>query len=501
MFNQFLKIVNDAKGNVSSRRLTQSYFIKNSHCDVWDWFVYQKEIFPNYIERDIITLLKHGYNEPPKCIVCGNNAKINGENKDKLNFKYCSKGCMVKCPERAAKISKSKHEYTDEKKEQINSKRESSMIEKYGVSYNSQRPEVKSIISENMSKSQLNVDVRNILLDKDWMYEEYVVKNRSGSDIADGLGIYYDTVLEYCRKYGFEINKHYQESLPQKQVYQFILENYSGEVLYNDWSILGTHELDIYIPEFNLAIEYNGLLYHSANCRDNTNKFRHINKTNKCDELGISLIHIRGDQWDFKKDIVKSIILNKLNKTPNKIFARKCVVKEVSITESRQFLELNHIQGNFDCSIKYGLYYNDQIVSIMTFNKTNNRNNKNYDWELVRFCTTLNCTVIGGFSKILKHFKSKHTGTIITYSDRSRSNGNVYIKNGFQLIEDDIIAGYSWTDKHKVFSREKFQKYKLQSLYEKGVLKFYDDDLSEFDNMFNNGYNIIYDCGQLKFGM
>ena len=501
MFNEFLKIVNDAKGNVSSRRLTQQYFNKNGYSDIWDWFISQKETFPNYIDRDIITLMKHGYTEPPKCIVCGKPSKINGENKDNLNFKYCSHACAVRSPERNEKISKVKKSYTDEQKLEINAKRESSMIEKYGVSYNSQRPEVKTIISEKLSKFQLNENTREKLLDKEWLYQEYVILNRSAVDIADELDIHYSTVLDYCRKYNFEITKHYQESLPQKQIYNFIIENYSDEVFYNDWSVLGTHELDIYIPELKLAIEYNGLLYHSSNSHNEKNKFRHIDKTNKCTELGIALINIRGDQWEFKRDVVKSIVLNKLNKTNMKIFARKCNIREVTTLDSRKFLDENHIQGNFDCSIKYGLYYNDELVSLMTFNKTNNRNNKNYEWELVRFCNKVYHNVVGGFSKLLHHFRKYHQGTIITYSDRSRGNGEVYIKNGFTLIDDRITIGYSWTDKHKVFSREKFQKHKLQELYDKGILSFYDEKLTEFENMFNNKYNIIYDCGQLKFCM
>ena len=168
-------------------------------------------------------------------------------------------------------------------------------------------------------------------------------------------------------------------------------------------------------------------------------------------------------------------------------------------SQSKEFINENHIQGNVNSTIKYGLIHNDELVSVMTFNKS--RFNSDYNWELIRFCNKLDHNVIGAFSKLLKHFRKNNSGTIISYCDRSRSLGNVYIKNGFDLIEKKLKPGYFWTDKHKVFNRQQFQKHKLKQLFDEGKLKFYNEGESELENMFSNGYRIYYDCGQLAFAL
>jgi len=491
MLIEFLQIVNDIKGNISSRRFNKPYFIKNDKLSLWNWFETKKESFHGYSDKDVLIMLKYGYEEPPKCTVCNKNALVQSYNKIST-FLYCSKQCSFICPERRSKLSKSKLSKTEEEKKSINDKRENTMLEKYGVSYNSQREDVKLILTEKLSKAQLDESSRDKLLDKDWLYKEYVINNRSGVGIADELDVYYGTVLDYCRMYGFKIQKNYTDSLPQKQIYNFIKENYSGEVLYNDWSVLGNKELDIYIPELKLAIEHNGLPYHSSNIKSDKNKYRHINKTNLCGSLGVNLLYIRGDQWQLKQNIVKSIIKNKLGITENKVFARKCIISELDSTATKTFLNENHIQGHFDSSIRLGLFYNNVLVSVMTFSKS--RYNKNVDWELVRFANKLDTIVVGGFSKLLKHFQQKHSGSIISYCDRSRGFGDVYLKNGFILQNTIVEPSYSWTNNHTVYNRLQFTRKSIKT-----KLKLFDESLTVDENMFNNKYRIIYDSGQLTF--
>ena len=132
-------------------------------------------------------------------------------------------------------------------------------------------------------------------------------------------------------------------------------------------------ELDVYIPEKKIAIEYNGLYWHSEKFKTKT---YHYDKWLACKNQGVQLIQIWEDDWYYKKDIVKSIILTKINKFEDKIFARKCVIKIVNYNEKFIFLNNNHLQGNSSSSINIGLYYNNELVSLMTFGKrrTNNKN-------------------------------------------------------------------------------------------------------------------------------
>lgn len=496
MKDKFVSVIVDAVGNISSRRFRKEYFIKNNHTNLWNWFEETKTQFPNYTNREVVILLQHNFSAPPKCIVCGKNAKIQTYTVP-YTFEYCSKKCSEQSEQRGKKISSTKKNYTQEQKEAIEIKRRTTNRQKYGVDYQSQRTKVKAIVSEKLSKTQLNEFARSKLKDKEWLYNEYVINKRTAVDIANELQVYYGTVLDYCRFYDFKIRNISKESLPQKHIYQFITSIYNGPVIYNDWETLNDLELDIYLPELKIAIEHNGLFSHSYTENTKLAKNRHLNKTLRCEELGIHLIHIRGDQWQKKKEIVKSMIAAKIGKTQNKIHARKCKIVPVNYIENKLFMQENHIQGYLNALLKYALVYNNEIVCMMTFSKPRYRTD--VEWELLRYCNKLNTHVIGGFTKLLSHFKQHHSGNIVSYCDKSHSNGIVYKKAGFILEDKPLVPTPYWTNCHTVYNREKFQKYKLKELYEKGFLKCYDKNKTAEENMFNNKYRIIYDCGQLVF--
>lgn len=487
-FEEILALIYNSRGNISPQKFKKQYFIKQNKEYLWEWFEKQTLNFPNYTKREIVLLLRNGFDKPPKCIVCGNNAKIQMYTSN-YTFDYCSKECSHKSHKRKEKISQTKQAYSVGKKIEIESKRKNTNLEKYGVEYQSKRQEIKEIISEKLSKHQIG-NVRDILLNREWLNEEYNIKKRSASDIADELEVYYGTIISYCRKYGFKIRKQSKGSLPQKQIYEYIKTIYFGEVLYDDWDILGNLELDIYIPELKLAFEHNGLPSHSANCINKKTPLRHITKTNRCKELGITLFHIRGDQWIKQKEIIKSMIASKFNKT-TRIFARNCSIKELSTKEAKNFFRETHIQGYTNSTIKLGLFFGEELVASILFSKP--RYNKRYSWELIRYSNKLYHTVVGGFSKLLKWFRKYYSGNIISYCDNSRSNGNVYIQNGFRKLSETKI-GYFWTDNHTVYNRLKFQKHKLKT-----VLNKFDTTKTEHQNMFENGYRIYYDCGQMVF--
>ncbi|MCK9416078.1 hypothetical protein M0Q97_05395 [Candidatus Dojkabacteria bacterium] len=210
------------------------------------------------------------------------------------------------------------------------------------------------------------------------------------------------------------------------QLLNFIKENYSGEIIENDRKILNGKELDIYLPELKLAFEFNGLYWHSDLHKANN---YHFKKSEECLEKGVQLIHIWEDDWKYKQNIIKSIILNKLYKTDNRIYARKTYIKEIIDTKIiENFLNDNHINNAEISDINLGLFYNNELVSIMTFIKNEN------DYILNRFCNKLNYMIIGGPSKLFKYFINNYIPkTVKTYVDRTYFNGNLYYYLGFKL--------------------------------------------------------------------
>jgi hypothetical protein len=255
----------------------------------------------------------------------------------------------------------------------------------------------------------------------------------------------------------------------------------------NDKNTLNGLELDIYIPSHNLAIEYNGLYWHSEEFID---KNYHINKTELCEKQNIQLIHIFEDEWLFKKDIVKSRLMNILGLTTNKIYGRKTEIREVSSKKSKEFLDANHIQGNVNSKIKLGLYYKDELVSIMTIGKRPMINN--YEYELLRFCNKLNTNVIGGADKLLKNFiKTYEPKQIISYADRRWSQGNLYEKLGFNFKNNSIIS-FSYIINKKRVNRLNLQKHIL-------VKQGFDSNKTAKQIMLDRKIYRIYDCGSKSY--
>jgi hypothetical protein len=280
-------------------------------------------------------------------------------------------------------------------------------------------------------------------------------------------------------------------SLIEEEITRFIQQYYNGEIQLKNRSLLsGKREIDIYLPELGLAFEINGIYWHS----EIWGKYRdyHLSKTIEINNKNIHLIHIFDYEWLYKKDIIQSIILNKLNLIPVKIYARKCQIKLVNNNEKKDFLDNNHIQGNCISSVNIGLYYNDELVSIMTFGT--NRFKKDKSTELLRFCNKLNTNVVGGASKLFQYFiKNYNPLVIITFADRRYSLGKLYPILGFDFYSFTKPSYFYWKNM-KIYNRMSFQKHMLKTKLEK-----FDPTLSEYDNMIFNGYNRVWDCGNYKF--
>lgn len=252
----------------------------------------------------------------------------------------------------------------------------------------------------------------------------------------------------------------------------------------NDRSIITPLELDIIIPSHKIAIEYNGLYWHSEQMGKD-NKY-HLNKYIQCKDKGYRLIQVWENEWLYKKNIVKSIILNALNKCSDRIHGRKCDIISVDVDTARYFYNNNHIQG-FKGGTHHGLYYNDELVSLLTISKHN---------ELERFVNKINTLVHGSFTKLLKSFDD--IDGLSTFADIRYFTGNVYKSNGFEY-QHTVKPRYWYIKQGIVYHRRLFQKKRIMERYENGLLKIFDPDKTEYENMLLNGYDRIWDCGNLKY--
>jgi very-short-patch-repair endonuclease len=247
-------------------------------------------------------------------------------------------------------------------------------------------------------------------------------------------------------------------------------------------------EIDIYCPDYKIGIEFDGLHWHSE---EFVEKNYHLNKTNKCQENGIRLIHIFEDEWSEKQEIVKSRIENIFGKTPNKIYARKCDVRYVTFKKYKEFMNNNHIQGQTSNGVAIGLYYNNNLLSCMSFCTPRVDKNKN-GFELIRFANMLHTTVVGGAEKLLTFFiKNYEINEIISYADLRWSQGELYKKLGFTLDHQSKPNYFNIINN----KRENRFKYRKSELIKQG----FDSNKSEHEIMLERGIYRIYDCGTLVF--
>jgi GNAT superfamily N-acetyltransferase/predicted Zn-ribbon and HTH transcriptional regulator len=285
-----------------------------------------------------------------------------------------------------------------------------------------------------------------------------------------------------CRKC-FPLNTN---SKPQNEVQEFIhsLGFSEEQVLKNNRTVLAPKELDIYIPDKNFAIEFNGLHWHSELYKENND---HQNKTFDCMEKGIQLFHIFSDEWQYKQDIVKSMIQNRLGKNENKVYARQCSVYIVPQPDRTEFFNNNHISEDTKSKIAFGLYYNDKLMSCISLRKPYSKKYDESCIEIARFATEKGYNIVAGFSKLMKYVidwcKDNNYSNILTYADLRFGQGKVYEQYGFQY-QHTTSPDYWYTDGE---IRENRLKYKATDL------------LSENQVAENAGVIKIYGCGSHMF--
>ena len=271
-----------------------------------------------------------------------------------------------------------------------------------------------------------------------------------------------------------------------------ILDSLNINYQTNNRKILSGKELDIYIPSNNIAIECNGVYWHSL--KEPT---FHYEKWKQCMNKGIHLLTIWEDQIINKPEIIRGIITSYLGIYDKRIYARQCSIKEVGKKESIDFLEKNHLQGSVGGSIRFGLYYKDELMSLMVFGKKRKAlgsTNKKDTWELYRYCNKLGVQIIGGASRLFNHFLKEHPCCVVeSFSSNDISIGELYRKLGFGLIGEQK---YSYWYIDKLMQRHHRYSFRKDILVKNGA----DPNLTELEITSNMGLYKIYDSGQQKWG-
>lgn len=311
-------------------------------------------------------------------------------------------------------------------------------------------------------------------------------------ELAKDLDVSVHILLTYTRDYNINL---YREKVSTYELeIRSIIEEYNYAVRYNDKTVIYPYELDIYIPELKLAIEFNGDYWHSSLFKEEE---YHQMKTLSCIEKGIRLIHIFEYEWkdrDTKEKIV-NMLRSILNTNKEMIYARKCEVSEISLEDTKEFINKYHLQGYTNSSVKIGIKYKNEIIGVMTLGKP--RFSKKYQYEILRLVYKDSIGVIGGTEKLLKYFIDKYNpDNILTYSDLSRFTGKTYLKAGFKPLDKAITQpNYIWIN---LVTREIYKRYQTQKskLVEKewGHLEQTEEEIME-----SHGFVKIHDSGNIKF--
>lgn len=371
----------------------------------------------------------------------------------------------------------------DDRAREIES-RASSCMQRYGA--------------KTYAQSQVNPQVLSSILtysyDPTWLRDQHITQRKTLTEIADFIGVTPTIISNRFKQFNIDVVPHhrtYNRSKGESEVLEFIQScvGSSVEITTNTQSIIPPYELDIYLPDLNLAIEYNGIFFHSEG-RGRTRNY-HSDKLKMCKQKGIRLIQVWSNEWLQKPEIVKSRIASALG-TLDRVYARKCTIVDVATAEERLFLDHNHMQGYVPSSSCYGLVHQGNLVALMSFTKS--RYSKTHEWELLRYSTLCNTTVVGGASKLFNHFIRQHSpASIISYCNLRWGTGNMYQQLGFDFNGNSPPNYFYFDangDTNALMSRVRFQKHKLPH-----ILEHFDSNNTEWENMQAHGFDRIWDCG------
>lgn len=309
-----------------------------------------------------------------------------------------------------------------------------------------------------------------------FFFMSYLMYEKTVSEVANRLGISYKTVMGVLNRFDLKkcVSFSSNNSMLENDIRAFMSE--FCDDLRKDRRTLDGKELDIYSESKRLAVEVDGAFWHNDYHVD---KNMHLEKTMACQEKGVRLIHVFEWEWYEKQDIVKSMIKSAFG-CNDRIYARKCNVVEVDSKAEKSFLNENHIQGYIPSSFRLGLEYDNELVALMSFGKP--RFNKHFEYELLRYATKKDISVVGGESRLFKHLlKASDAKSVLSYCNRSKFTGRSYDRLGFKHLYDSSPS-YQWCR-----GGEHLSRYKTQMKDEDKIMR-------------SRGYAKVNDCGTSVWG-
>jgi len=290
----------------------------------------------------------------------------------------------------------------------------------------------------------------------------------------------------------------HKESKPEKEIKSYL--SHLGVTCVKNRKILNGQEIDIYVPDKNVGIEFNGNFYHTENGGGKDRNY-HLSKTKQCEEKGISLIQIFEDEWEFSKDIVMSKIKHTLSidEGLKKIYGRKCSIEQIGRNTAQDFLLKYHIQGYINASVHYGAFYQDNLIGVMSFVQRQKDR-----WELVRFASDYHYICCGVGGKLFNAFIKKYDPyEVKSFADRrwtTNISGNLYVKLGFKF-DSFIPPEYRYFNQH-IHRYKRFHKFGFRKNI---MLKKYGEkygltqSMTELEMAHKIGCDRIWDCGLIKY--
>lgn len=400
------------------------------------------------------------------CLICGEKKTVKCNTRIHKLCKKCAYNIRAK--KTSLSFSKTGILKTNEYKEKL----KNTNLKKYGVEYPGQ------IVDANGKKRSYNAQIKkygclgwNTKKQKQTMIEKYGEdKTKYNSKTFKKWA---NENREYINKKTFETKKKngtLNRSNLEEEVCKYI-ESLGVKIIRNDTKTIGL-ELDI-LSE-NIAIEFNGTYWRSQPVID---KMSHYNKTILCREKNIHLIHIYEDEWVYNNNKIKDF-LSFIFLKQNAICARNCEIKKMNKDVYHKYCEENHLQGANKIAIKdlvvYGLYYNDELVQLMSFARP--QRSKKYEWEIIRGCPGDANRVIGGNSKLFKHFiKEKNPSNIVSYCDIDKFDEKSYLAIGMKLVKriDKIYYSYFNGNKRVFSSYLPRQQANMERLFNKKPFVIY----------------------------
>lgn len=236
---------------------------------------------------------------------------------------------------------------------------------------------------------------------------------------------------------------HYGPSKGEQQVFDYIA-TLDNTAMQSDRKLLGNRqELDIVIPAKKLAVEYNGVVWHSA--KFGTDRDYHQKKSEAAKRMGYRLIHIYSDEWESKQDWCKAFLRMQIVGPERKVFARKCRFSPVAPTTARDFHAEYHLQGTRSGE-HIGVYSGEELLAVATFRTG----------ELARWTVKFGVVIVGALSKVVKHYGRE----VFSFCDTGKHTGEGYLAAGFKLASEGVVS-YHYTDGYTRTNRQHFQKHKL----------------------------------------